>query len=208
MTAKQKAARENFKKVVAEAKKLRAKNKSLTQAQAVKQAWAIYYNKGKKMGSAKTDIYTLAQGKCEDVLLARKLWAKMTTAQKKAYREEIGSDDYKGLLYLLSDKNVMVQSDKKVGALPIDFKGNFLGYRFKVINQYQIDGKVTAQLVEMDPPGKLIAELSGNPKENARAASFLIASALSIGDIVLDKKDEQRVRKSIEKFVTGTSVFE
>ena len=45
MTAKQKAARERFKKVVAEAGKLRKKNPSLTQAQAVKQAFAISYSK-------------------------------------------------------------------------------------------------------------------------------------------------------------------
>lgn len=45
MTAKQKANRERFKKVVAEAKKLRKKNSKLTQAQAVKQAWAISYSK-------------------------------------------------------------------------------------------------------------------------------------------------------------------
>lgn len=47
MTAKQKANRERFKKVVAEAKKLRKKNPKLTQAQAVKQAWAISYTKKK-----------------------------------------------------------------------------------------------------------------------------------------------------------------
>jgi hypothetical protein len=41
MTAKQKAAREKFKKVVAEAGKLRKKNPKLTQAQAVKQAFAM-----------------------------------------------------------------------------------------------------------------------------------------------------------------------
>lgn len=52
MTAKQKANRERFKKVVAEAKKLRSKNKKLTQAQAVKQAWAIF--KGKKVGAVKS----------------------------------------------------------------------------------------------------------------------------------------------------------
>ena len=45
MTAKQKANRERFKKVVAEAKKLRKKNPKLSQAQAVKQAWAIMYSK-------------------------------------------------------------------------------------------------------------------------------------------------------------------
>jgi hypothetical protein len=56
MTAKQKAAREKFKKVVAEAGKLRKKNPSLTQAQAVKQAWAISYSKDgetKKVGAVK-----------------------------------------------------------------------------------------------------------------------------------------------------------
>jgi hypothetical protein len=45
MTAKQKAARARFKEVQADAKKLRKKNPNLTQADAVKQAWAIYYNK-------------------------------------------------------------------------------------------------------------------------------------------------------------------
>lgn len=56
MTAKQKAARLKFKKVVAEASKLRKKNPKLTQAQAVKQAWAIEYKKSgksKKVGAVK-----------------------------------------------------------------------------------------------------------------------------------------------------------
>lgn len=54
MTAKQKANRERFKKVVAEAKKLRKKNPKLTQAQAVKQAWAIMYTKKRaKVGATK-----------------------------------------------------------------------------------------------------------------------------------------------------------
>jgi len=50
MTAKQKANQARFKKVVAEAKKLRKKNPKLTQAQAVKQAWAIMYGKNKVAG--------------------------------------------------------------------------------------------------------------------------------------------------------------
>jgi hypothetical protein len=48
MTAKQKANQARFKKVVAEAKKLRKNNCKLTQAQAVKQAWAIYKAKEEK----------------------------------------------------------------------------------------------------------------------------------------------------------------
>ena len=53
MTAKQKANQDRFKKVVAEAKKLRKKNPSLTQAQAVKKAWAMYKG-GKVSGSTKS----------------------------------------------------------------------------------------------------------------------------------------------------------
>ena len=53
MTAKQKANQARFKKVVAEAKKLRKKNPSLTQAQAVKKAWAMYKG-GKVSGSTKS----------------------------------------------------------------------------------------------------------------------------------------------------------
>jgi len=43
-TAKQIQARKRFKEVAAEAKKLRAKNPKLSQAQAVKQAWTIEYS--------------------------------------------------------------------------------------------------------------------------------------------------------------------
>jgi len=55
MTVKQKAARAKFTKAIAEAKKLRAKNPKLTQAAAVKQAFAILYSKDKpkKVGSVK-----------------------------------------------------------------------------------------------------------------------------------------------------------
>jgi len=59
MTAKQKANRERFKKVVAEAKKLRKKNPKLTQAQAVKQAWAIMYGKGKKVAGYSKERTTI-----------------------------------------------------------------------------------------------------------------------------------------------------
>lgn len=93
---------------------------------------------------------------------------------------------------------------KKVGALPIDFKGNFLGYRFKVLNQYQLDGGVTAQLVEIDGRGDIIAELSGSPKENDKAAAVLYSGGLATGkDIYLDDKDKKDLQKRIKSFVVG-----
>jgi len=68
MTAKQKAARMKFKKVVAEASKLRKKNPKLTQAQAVKQAWAIEYAK---------------EGKTKKVSEKKKAAPKKKVARKK-----------------------------------------------------------------------------------------------------------------------------
>lgn len=64
MTAKQRAARAKFKAVVAEAKKLRKKNPSLTQAQAVKQAWAISYSKKRAgVGAVKKKAATKVKAK-------------------------------------------------------------------------------------------------------------------------------------------------
>lgn len=48
MTAKQRQARAKFKAAIKEAGKLRKKNPKLTQAEAVKQAWAILYSKERK----------------------------------------------------------------------------------------------------------------------------------------------------------------
>ena len=66
MTAKQRAARAKFKAVVKEASKLRKKNPKLTQAQAVKQAWAISYSKerkGEKLGATKKTAPTKVKAK-------------------------------------------------------------------------------------------------------------------------------------------------
>lgn len=96
-----------------------------------------------------------------------------------------------------------ITGHKKVGALPIDFKGNFQGYRFKVINQYQLNGGVTAQLVELDGKGNIIAELSGNTKENDRVIDKLLSGATFGGQFELDEKQKKDLQKRIKSFVVG-----
>jgi hypothetical protein len=86
----------------------------------------------------------------------------------------------------------------KLGALPIDFKGSFLGYKFKIINQYQLDGSVTAQLVEI-ATGDIIASLTGSTKENDRTVAALYGGALSAAQIKSDKETE----KTIKSFVVS-----
>lgn len=66
MTVKQRQARAKFKAVVKEAAKLRKKNPKLTQAQAVKQAFAISYSKqrkGEKIGAVKKKSATKIKAK-------------------------------------------------------------------------------------------------------------------------------------------------
>jgi hypothetical protein len=62
MTPAQKKNVERFKKAAAEAKKLRAKNPKLSQAEAVKKAFAILY-KGGKIAAVKTAKKTTVTGK-------------------------------------------------------------------------------------------------------------------------------------------------
>jgi hypothetical protein len=94
--------------------------------------------------------------------------------------------------------NVNIRVVSGLGALPIDFKGSFLGYKFKIINQYQLDGSVTAQLVEI-ASGDIIASLTGNIKENDRTVAALYGGALSTAQIKSDKETE----KTIKSFVVS-----
>jgi hypothetical protein len=172
MTAKQRAARAKFKAVVAEAKKLRKKNPKLTQAQAVKQAWAINYSKegkGKKLGEYHKDT------KSHNVNI------RVVSGIKINYKRG------------------------KLGALPVNFTGSVLGLKFRVYNQFNLDGSVTAQVVEDDPQGFLITEINGRPGE-AKAASFKFYR--SIGQDVTDKlteKDQKTVRARVLKFLEQLS---
>ena len=70
MTAKQRQARAKFKAAIKEAGKLRKKNPGLTQAEAVKQAWAILYSKerkGEKLGAVKKKSATKVKAKKRQV---------------------------------------------------------------------------------------------------------------------------------------------
>jgi hypothetical protein len=112
MTAKQKANQERFKKVVKEAKKLRSKNKKLTQAQAVKQAWAMFKKPGtKKVSGTKTHKDT----KSHNVNIRVVSGIKTKTTSKKqevAIKKELVKKGYK-LVH-----GYKVAKRKSIGELP------------------------------------------------------------------------------------------
>jgi hypothetical protein len=88
MTAKQRAARAKFKLAVIEAKRLRKKNPSLTQAQALRQAFAISYSKkraGKKIGK-----HTLTNKKPSEQDIAEKI----TTVKNKVNELDTAQNEH------------------------------------------------------------------------------------------------------------------
>lgn len=108
MTQKQKAARDKFKKVVVEAGKLRKKNPSLTQAQAVKQAWAISYSKA---GTTKKTTVTKKKAALKKkVDVKKKAVAKKKVAVKKVALKKVATN---------------TKNKKRISGLPIG-QGDYL----------------------------------------------------------------------------------
>lgn len=122
---------------------------------------------------------------------------KKVAAKKKAVKKSAVNKSHKDN----KSHNVNIKVVSGVGALPVDFKGSFLGYKFYIANQYQLDGSVTAQLIESEGKANLIASLSGNPKENERTAAALLSGAIATGG-KLSPKDERDIKVRIKTFVT------
>jgi hypothetical protein len=94
MTAAQKANQLRFKKVQAEAKKLKAKNKKLTHIQAVKQAWAIILKTGKSKKIAAVKI--IQKGEKKNAKVTKVL--QQTRTKKglfKGYKKVAGTKTHK-----------------------------------------------------------------------------------------------------------------
>ena len=164
MTAKQKANRARFKAAAAEAKKLRKKNPNLSQAQAVKQAWAIMYSKkGKGIGENHKDTksHNVNIRVVSGLYDYEKGFKKKMAAKKSAYNRKLkkaGIPKFDPYAYRKNPEWIK----KNIGALPVGFTGKILGVPFEVSNQYNIDGTVTAQIVI---EGKIIADLNGRPND-------------------------------------------
>lgn len=107
ISAKQKANRERFKKVMAEAKKIRAKNKSLTQAEAVKKAWAMY--KPTKVGAYKKTAAKKVKRPLSSTIKKALLVAKKAAPKKAARKKTVGSTYYFG------DGKVVTPGQLKIG---------------------------------------------------------------------------------------------
>jgi hypothetical protein len=180
MTAAQKAAKEKFSKAIAYRSKTGV---------SLKEAFAHVY--GKKVGAVKKKATTKKKS------AVKKAVVKKAAPKKKAAAKKVTSSHKD-----TKSHNVNIRVVSGLGALPIDFKGSFLGYKFYIVNQYQLDGTVTAQLVEIEGKGNIIGSLSGNPKENDRVTAALYSGALATGKTLIQPEGKyfsERERKSYNK---------
>ena len=123
MTAKQKANRERFKKVVAEAKKLRKKNPKLTQAQAVKQAWAIMYSKKRAgIGATKKKASKKKATKKKAAPKKSSSYHKDTKSHNVNIRVISGMDQHKQMQYVLNDIKFLSQRIQEQQKIVDSFK--------------------------------------------------------------------------------------
>lgn len=190
MTAKQKAAREKFKKVVAEAAKLRKKNPSLTQAQAVKQAFAISYSKA---GKSKV-------GATEKKSAPKKAALKKTAPKKKAAPKKTASKRITDIHKDSKSHNVnikVVSGVKKIGALYefFDIKGltdvdSLKKAYFKLAKVYHPDAGGTKEQFQ-----KLQKEYEGLFK------TIMSGSNLSANDIANEIELDENLRKAVDAII-------
>jgi hypothetical protein len=148
---------------------------------------AIAYRK--KTGCSLKEAFAHVKGK-------KVTGVKKAATKKKAVKKSVVKSTHKDT----KSHNVNIKVVSGVGALPVDFKGSFLGYKFYIANQYMLDGSVTAQLIESEGKGNLIASLSGNPKENDRTAAALLSGAIATSG-KLPLKDEKDIKARIKTFV-------
>jgi hypothetical protein len=191
MTAAQKTAKDKFKKAIAYRTKTGV---------SLKEAFAHVY--GKKVGAIKKKAAPKKKEPVKKAALKKKAAIKKKAALKKKAPVKKAAPVKAAPTKTTIKKYNSITTVSGIGALPIDFKGSFLGYKFYIVNQYQLDGTVTAQLIEIEGKGNIIGSLSGNPKENDRVTAALIGGALATGKTMIQPEGKyfsERERKAINK---------
>ena len=184
MTAKQKAAREKFKKAVTDAQKLRKSNPKLTQAQALKQAFAA----NKKVGAVKKKA------------VPKKAALKKSAPKKKAAPKKAASKRITDIHKDSKSHNVnirVVSGVKKIGALYefFDIKGltdvdSLKKAYFKLAKVYHPDAGGTKEQFQ-----KLQKEYEGLFK------TIMSGSNLSANDIANEIELDENLRKAVDAII-------
>lgn len=191
MTAKQRAARAKFKAVVAEAKKLRKKNPKLTQAQAVKQAWAISYGK-KRAGVGAVKKKTATKVK------AKKRAATEMHTDTKSHNVNIR--------VLSGTKKTIKNKEKRIfGYLGTGRKGKYTTVHYERLSGYAEQPEIiVGKIGSVTALKELAPEVKVRITRGKKVASAKITSASSSVDIL--KKFISRSKVQTQEFAVAIFV--
>ena len=129
---------------------------------------------------------------------------KMEWKKAVAQASAIYASKHKGKSPVGKKKIVKKVAKKKLGALPIGFKGSIWGVKFKIVNQYDIYNDVSA-IMEDTENGSVIVVFDGKGSANDKA-SIVVSYMSRYGKLPygkIDDKDRNELKSKMIKFATN-----
>ena len=129
---------------------------------------------------------------------------KMEWKKAVAQASAIYSSKNKGKSPVGKKKVVKKAAKRKLGALPIGFKGSIWGVKFKIVNQYDIYNDVSAIMEDIDN-GSVIVVFDGKGSANDKA-SIIVSYMSRYGKLrygEIDDKDRNELKSKMVKFATN-----
>lgn len=87
-----------------------------------------------------------------------------------------------------------------IRALPVNFKGKFLGFAFSILNQFDIYGKVASEFYAT-AEDRFLFSLNGNADSVKIGIENLYGKVLGATKQLMDDRDRNNLKKDISKFL-------
>lgn len=142
---------------------------------------------------------TALQSIIKDAQILRKKSPKMEWKKAVAQASAIYASKHKGKSPV--GKKKAAQKNKKVGALPVGFKGSIYDIGFKIVNQYDIYNDVSAIMEDINTGNKIVTfDGKGSAKDKAEAIVSYISKATNIQG---GYRDDKQLYSRMLKFATN-----
>jgi hypothetical protein len=130
--------------------------------------------------------------------------AKAKFKQAIAYRQKTGVSLKEAFAHIYGKKKLGVSkktNKKKIGALPIGFKGSIYDIGFKIVNQYDIYNDVSAIMEDTTNGNRIVTfDGKGSPKDKAEAIVSYISKNTNIQG---GYRDDKQLYSRMLKFATN-----
>ena len=126
--------------------------------------------------------------------------AKVKFKQAIAYRQKTGVSLKEAFAHIYGKKKTSAVK-KRLGALPVGFKGSIYDIGFKIVNQYDIYNDVSAIMEDTNTGNRIVTfDGKGSPKDKAEAIVSYISKATNIQG---GYRDDKQLYSRMLKFATN-----